>query len=134
MEVVFMDRWNRVHEGTITELHKPDEYGNGWSASVNVPGDCGYFVALSRIAPKGTPRAAQYLASAQTLTIGTLVRVSGLPEGKTYGGLGNGDLGVVMADKGALVNVAKLGGHGNGYARLSHTALTVVDPASVLKG
>ena len=41
----------------------------------------------------------------------------------------SGDLGVVTADKGELVNVVKLGGDDSkrpGYARLTHGALTVV--------
>ena len=60
----------------------------------------------------------------QHLVCGTLVRVSGLS--KVIAGISNGDLGVVIRDGGERVNVAKLGGFEDRYARLPHRMLTVV--------
>lgn len=133
-KVAFLDRWGGAHEGTIKQFHAAGQYGRGKAVTVTaLDGDGTHIVPFSSIAPFGSPRANDMLAPKQYLVAGTLVRVT-LPAGKTIAGIGNGDLGIVLADKGQRVNVAKLGGFGGQYLRTGHTALTVVDPAEVIKG
>ncbi len=67
------------------------------------------------------------------LVCGTLVRVSGLREGKAAAGLTNGCLAVVLVDKGERVNVAVIGGFEDRYGRLPRQMLTRVDLADVLQ-
>lgn len=85
-------------------------------------------VQLRKVLFTGHPDAAAMAAPVVHLKTGTVARVK-IPAGKTWGGMRTGDLGVVTADKGQLVNVVKLGGDDSprpGYARLTHDALTVV--------
>ena len=65
------------------------------------------------------------------LVCGTLVRLNGVRQEK--GWLKNGNLGVVLVDKGDRINVAPLGGHEDRYARLPRHMVTVVDPQEVLR-
>lgn len=126
-EVVFKDRFGEVREGSITRFEQ-DDAGKITGASIKVPGDISYLINLSKIALKGTPLAAEFLAPVVHLTMGTMVEVHDLPAGKKYGGVGNGDIGVVLADKGDRVNVALLGGTGKDeYGRFPHRCLSVVD-------
>jgi hypothetical protein len=65
------------------------------------------------------------------LPAGTLVRLNGVRQEK--GWLRNGNLGVVLVDKGDRINVAPLGGHPDDtYARLPRRMVTVVNPQDVL--
>ncbi len=131
-EVTFTDRYLGVHTGIIVQFERVEGL-----TYITVREDEGsHYVELRRVHPAGSPGAERLIAesaAAQThLAAGTLVRVT-LPAGKSYGGVGNGDLAVVLQDKGQRVNVARLGGHKDAYARLSHTALVVVSPEEVLK-
>jgi hypothetical protein len=65
------------------------------------------------------------------LVCGTLVRLNGVRQDK--GWLRNGNLGVVLVDKGDRINVAPLGGKEDRHARLPRRRVTVVDPKDVLK-
>jgi len=133
-EVVFIDRFRRVHEGTVTQIDRIG--GKPSSAHVNVPAEgYGFVIPWSKIAVKGTPRADSLLKAQQPLVPGVVVQVI-LPPGKSYGGLANGDYGVVLADKGEQVNVAKLGGHNGTYARLTRStfAVVTVPPKVVITG
>jgi hypothetical protein len=121
-EVVFVDRFRRVHEGTITKFER-GAGGKVTNATIDVPGDFAYGVAWSKVAIKGTPRADGMLKVHQHLVVGTVVRYT---LDKTIAGMSAGDYGVVIADKGEMVNVAKLGGHGGHYARLSRGGFAVV--------
>lgn len=127
-EVVFIDRYRKVHEGTIKRIDH--EGGKAVSASIDVPGDVAYLMPWSKLAVKGTPRADGMLAAQQRVYTGTVVQVK-LPKGKTLAGLTDGDYGVVIGDKGEIVNVARLGGHGGSYARLNRGAFTVVHEFTV---
>jgi hypothetical protein len=58
---------------------------------------------------------------------GNLVRIAGLPQGKKFGGLGNGDIGVVLRYSGKRVSVVQAGGSPDGgYALFSPARLTLV--------
>lgn len=64
------------------------------------------------------------------LVCGTLVRVHNGKHDRDW--LKDGDLGVVLLDKGERVNVAPLGGFEDRYGRLPRRMLTVVNPADVI--
>jgi hypothetical protein len=123
-QVVFTDR-GHPYTGPITEFER-------WEGHIYVtvkhPEGCGRMVDLRKVLFIDHPDAAAMAAPVTHLRNGTVVRVT-MPAGKTWGGMTDGDLGVVMADKGQLVNVVRLGGdtrEREGYARLTHDALTVV--------
>jgi hypothetical protein len=134
--VTFLDGRQRAHTGAIVKFERAG-IDNPYMYVTVREDEGSHFVELRRVVPAGTAMAQRMLAEAEaaqvTLHPGTLVRVT-LARGKSYGGVADGDLAVVLADKGRLVNVAKLGGHGGAYARLSHSILHVVDPAEVVKG
>jgi hypothetical protein len=121
-QVTFTDKLARVHTGPITKFERIERYTH-----VTVTTEHGaMLIELRRVLPAELPEAVA-LAAAGTpghLVAGTLVRVT--LKGKALGGINDGDLAVVIADKGPLVNVARLGGHQDSYARLSHASLTVV--------
>jgi hypothetical protein len=122
-QVVFRER-SRVLSGTITGFER-FEQGGVFKIAVSVSTAAGsVLISLAKVLFADHPDAVRMLKPVEHLVCGTLVRVSGLR--KNYGGIGNGDLAVVLADKGRLVNVALLGGAGDAYGRLSHDALTVV--------
>lgn len=73
---------------------------------------------------------AQDVPIVEHLCCGTLVRLSGLRGGSRF--LNDGDLGVVLVDKGERINVAPLGGFEDRYGRFPRRCLTVVKPADVL--
>jgi hypothetical protein len=134
-EVTFLDRYQRAHTGNILSFER--DAASPYMYVTVAEGDGGrHFVELRRCVPAGSAMAAHMYAEAEaaqvTLHPGTLVRVT-LPKGKSYGGVSDGDLAVVLADKGRLVNVARLGGHGGAYARLSHSILHVVSPDEVVR-
>jgi hypothetical protein len=121
-QVVFTDKLARVNKGPITEFEQYDR-----KVYVTVSTEHGLMmVELRRVLFEGHPRAAAMLerGTPDHLACGTLVRVR--VKGKPLGGICNGDLAVVLADKGQRVNVARLGGAGDAYARVSHDSLTVV--------
>lgn len=59
---------------------------------------------------------------------GQIVRYTGT---RTIAGFAPGDIGIVLADKGRLVNVAKLGGHNDSYLRAPHSHLEPLTPAEL---
>jgi hypothetical protein len=123
-QVAFSDRGSG-RTGRITHFER---YERLIYASVEVPGHGSILVDLRKALFIEHPDAAAMAAPGVHLRNGTVVRVT-MPAGKTWGGMSTGDLGVVMADKGELVNVVKLGGDDRereGYARLNHAALAVV--------
>ena len=123
-EVVFTDR-GHGYTGPITAFER---HGGHIYATVRHPEGYGTMVDLRKVLFAGHPDAAAVLTPIRHLRNGTVVRVT-MPRGKTWGGMSTGDLGVVMADKGQLVNVVKLGGDDSerkSYARLTHAALEVV--------
>ena len=72
---------------------------------------------------------AQDMPIVEHLCCGTLVRLSGLRGGSRV--LNDGDLGVVLVDKGERVNIAPLGGFEDRYGRFPRRCLTVVDPRTL---
>lgn len=123
-EVVFQDR-GHGYTGPITAFER---HGGHVYATVRHPEGYGTVVDLRKALFIDHPDAAAMAAPVTHLKDGTVVRVT-IPAGKTWGGMTSGDLGVVTADKGQLVNVVKLGGDDSprpGYARLTHDALTPV--------
>jgi hypothetical protein len=78
----------------------------------------------------GTAQSVPLLDPVAHLVCGTLVRVHNARHGASF--LNDGDLGVVLVDKGERVNVAPLGGFEDRYGRLPRRMLTVVNPADVL--
>lgn len=121
--VTFRDKYQRVHTGPINRFER---YERAMYATVRHPEGYGMLVSVRHLLPAGHPRAVAMAKPFEHLACGTVVRVK-LPKGKSYGGISDGDLGVVLADKIARVNVAKLGGSGDSYGRFSHDALTVVE-------
>lgn len=119
--VVFRDKYQHVRTGPVKAFESTD--GKAY-ATVEADGIL-MLVGLRYLLFPEHPRAAEMLAPVTHLACGTVVRVS-LAAGKSYGGMTDGDLGVVLADKGALVNVAKLGGCEDRYGRFRHAILTVV--------
>jgi hypothetical protein len=127
-EVVFHDR-GHGYTGPITAFQRHDGH---IYATIAHPEGYGTQVDLRKVLFIDHPDAAAVLTPIRHLRNGTVVRVT-MPRGKTWGGMTTGDLGVVLADKGQLVNIVKLGGDDSereSYARLTHDALTVmtVDP------
>jgi hypothetical protein len=122
-QVTFTDKYSRVHTGPIRAFERYD--GTGKMLAVVQTDSIGTLISLAKVLPAEHPRAIEMAKPVAHLACGTVVRVA-LPAGKSYGGIGDGDLGVVIADKGVRVNVARLGGHGDSYGRLTHDVLTVV--------
>jgi hypothetical protein len=120
--VVFINRGHGF-SGPITEFER---YEGKTYATVSVPEFGSTLIELAKVLFVEHPDAAKMLKPGEHLVCGTLVRVHGLKAGKISEVISNGDLAVVMADKGRLVNVARLGGNGDRYGRLSHDHLTVV--------
>lgn len=137
--VVFRDKYKTVYTGTI-EKFSPT---GGTTTNVHLtdvedvkgkPLGYGHVVQNTQVTHLDTPLAHSWLHPPQHLTMGQIVRVTltGKDAAKTYGGLGNGDIGIVLQDKGDRVNVAKLGGAGRDtYARFTHSVLTVVPVAEL---
>jgi hypothetical protein len=123
--VTFRDKYKRVHTGPITRFERVERK---IYATVQADG-IGMVLAVSHLLPAEHPDAVAMAAPATHLPCGTVVRVK-QAKGKTYGGIADGGLGVVLADKIDLVNVAKLGGEptsrGDSYGKFSHASLTVV--------
>jgi hypothetical protein len=136
-EVVFKDRFGKPHTGIIKQLHKPgswDGVGSGWSATIEADGS-EYVMPWKNVAAPGTARAEAIYAA--PFTFGQVVRVKVTGPRGEYGGIKNGDLAVVLADKPStnLVNVARLGGTGKDeYGRFPRTSLTLVPVAMLLSG
>lgn len=132
-EVTFTDKLARVNTGPIKEFEKAEG-----RVYVTVSTDNGLMlIELRRVLPAEFPQAVAMAekGTPEHLACGTLVRVT--LKGKPLGGIESGDLAVVIADKGQRVNVAKLGGHQDSYARVGHDCLTVVkvDPQTgILNG
>jgi hypothetical protein len=127
-EVVFLDR-GQGRTGRIAEFERHG--GNIYVIVADVPVFGRVLVDLRKVLFIEHPKAAAMAAPLTHLPMGTLVRAHGLKPGKTLGGIGNGDLAVVTADKGRLVNLAKLGSWQDdkgrdGYARLTRDYFTVV--------
>jgi hypothetical protein len=121
-QVTFRDKYQQVHTGPIDRFERYE--GKVW-VIVRHPEGYGMLCPLVKVLPAEHPRAVAMARPVTHLACGTVVRVK-LPRGKSYGGMSDGDLGVVLADKIARVNVAKLGGSGDSYGRFSHDVLTVV--------
>jgi hypothetical protein len=126
-EVAFYDR-GQGRAGRITEFERRER---DIYVTVDVPEFGMVLVDLRKALFIEHPKAAAMAAPVPRLPMGTVVRAHGLKPGKTYGGIGDGDLAVVIADKGRLVNLARLGSWQDdkgrdGYARLAHDYLTVV--------
>jgi hypothetical protein len=127
--VVFRDKYKGVHTGTIAAFERD---GGAVSAHIKDVEDetCGYVVGMSSVTKVGSALAESWLHPAAHLNPGQVVLVTftGAARTKVYGGVADGDLAVVLQDKGDLVNVAKLCGTGRDqYARLPHSCLTVAD-------
>lgn len=119
--VTFADKYQHVHTGPIIGFER---YAGKLLVTVQTD-NINMLVSLAKVLPAEHPRAIAMAQPVVHLVCGTVVRVK-LPRGKSYGGIADGDLGVVMADKGQRVNVAKLGGSGDSYGRFTHDILTVV--------
>lgn len=136
--VVFKDRFDDVHFGTIESF----DMTGATSANVHLkdvtdkdgkPTTTGYVVSNRHVTFPDTPLAKAWLTVWPHYRPGTVVRVTLTPreQQKRFGGLGHGDLGVVLQDKGDRVNVAVLGGAtgtkgGDTYARFTHSVLSEV--------
>jgi hypothetical protein len=81
--------------------------------------------------PAGTAQDVPLHDPIEHLVAGTLVRVHNGKHDRDW--LNDGDLGVVLVDKGERVNVAPLGGYEDRYGRLPRRMLTVVDPKSLVE-
>lgn len=121
-QVTFTDKYQQVHTGPIDRFER---YEGKMYMTVRHPEGWGMLCPAAKVLPAEHPRAVAMAAPVTHLPCGTVVRVS-LPRGKSYGGISDGDLGVVLADKGQRVNVARLGGHGDQYGRFTHAVLAVV--------
>jgi hypothetical protein len=120
--VTFTDKIGRVHTGPVTEFEK-----HGAHVLATVRTEDGLMpIEVRRVLPAEFPEAVAMAAKGTPahLACGTLVRVS--IKGRPLGGIADGDLAVVLTDKGLRVNVARLGGAGDSYARVGHDSLTVV--------
>ena len=128
--VVFRDRWDVARTGTVRNFERVEGSSRPLAHITDVEGETtGYVVSMTKVAVPGTPLAEQWLHPASHVPPGTLVRADYPAKfrHKTYGGLAHGDLGVVLQDKGDIVNIVKFGGTGRDeYARLPHRSFTVV--------
>jgi hypothetical protein len=120
--VTFTDKWKQVHTGPVTRFERVERDVYATVRTLRM-GLC--LVSVRHLLPAEHPRAVAMARPVTHLHPGTVVRVS-MPAGKSWGGLADGELAAVLADKGQLVNVARLGGAGGHYARLPHDALAVV--------
>lgn len=122
--VVFLYRGHGI-TGTINRFDRAERKTY---ATVETEAEGLIMENISKLLFEGHPDFVARAKPIPHLPEGGVVRVSGLPKGKSYAGIGEGDLAVVMADKGHLVNLVKLGGWaGRGaYARLTHDVLTLV--------
>jgi hypothetical protein len=82
------------------------------------------------VTPAGTSQDVPLHDPIAHLVVGTLVRFTSLRNPPAW--VKEGDLGVVIVDKGERVNVAPLGGFEDRYMRLPRRAVTVVNPADVI--
>lgn len=120
-QVVFADKYQHARTGPVKTFERIGAKAYATVEADGIP----MLVALGHLLFPEHPRAVELLKPVVHLVCGTVVRVQ-LPAGKQYGGIKDGDLGVVLIDKGARVNVAKLGGCADKYGRFTHGILTVV--------
>jgi hypothetical protein len=137
--VVFRDKYKTAHVGTVERFEHNDRGKIVGAHIVGVESESlavsRYLVGISQVAQYGTVAAERWLHPAAHLNPGQVVLVTFAERvrAKTFGGVAHGDLGVVLQDKGDMVNVAKLcGTDKDQYARLPHSALTVVDVSGAI--